>query len=171
MMQAVRDFVNAEDWEATRRVVEAQQTLLFRSEVESLFEQNIAQSRAAGNQRTVEMLELHLTLLRACKANGIAETFEQLAAAQGVELPFDPELIAHSIAAISGGPQEKMAHMQYLATQLSQTTDEELKALINTIQLALFSRDLSQLGQNLSGVYRQGREIIVAAVKKEGEPS
>ena len=43
--------------------------------------------------------------------------------------------------------------------------------LITTILLALFSSDLSQLGQNLSGVYQQAWEIIVAAVKKEGEPS
>src|SRR5439155_14055763 len=38
LMQAVRDFVNADDWDATRQVVEAQQTLLFQAGVETLFE-------------------------------------------------------------------------------------------------------------------------------------
>src|SRR5205807_9494773 len=39
MIQAVRDFVNAGDWEATLHVLEAQQSILFRPEVETLFEQ------------------------------------------------------------------------------------------------------------------------------------
>ncbi len=34
----MQDFVNAEDWDATRPVVEAQQALLFQPEVETLFE-------------------------------------------------------------------------------------------------------------------------------------
>jgi hypothetical protein len=78
--QAVHDFVNAEDWDATRQVVEAQQTLLFRPEVEALFEWNIAQT--TGEQWKVDILEQHLALLRNCKKIGIAEAFEKLAAAQ-----------------------------------------------------------------------------------------
>src|SRR5205085_3097473 len=45
LMQAVRDFVKADDWDASRQVVEAQQALLFQPEVEALFEQNIVQAR------------------------------------------------------------------------------------------------------------------------------
>jgi len=74
----VQDFVNAEDWDATRPVVEAQQALLFQPEVETLFEQNIAQARAAGNQRMVEVLEQHLAILRECKTNGITATLTSL---------------------------------------------------------------------------------------------
>ena len=171
VLQAVRDFVNAEDWEATQKVVEVQQALLFRPEVETLFKQNIAQARASGDQRVVRMLELHLSILHECKTRGIAETFEQITAAQQASLPFDIELIPRSIAALQGDPQEKMKHMQYLAALDAQTTDAKLKALINTIQLALFGGDLSQLGQDLSGVYRQAWEAIVAGVKTEGEIS
>jgi hypothetical protein len=36
------------------------------------------------------------------------------------------------------------------------------------IQLALFGADLSQLGQNLSGVYRQAWERIVLGVEAGG---
>src|SRR5205823_4097386 len=67
-----------------------------------------------------------------------------------------------------GSPQEKMEHMQYLAAMASETTDEDLKALINTIQLALFSKDLSQFGRELKGVYRQAWEAIVTAVEAGG---
>ena len=87
---------------------------------------------------------------------------------QDDDLPFDAELIPRSIAALSGGPQEKMAHVQYLAAMSTQTTDEELKALLQVIQLGLFGSDLSQLGQNLSGVYREAWEAIVVGVETGG---
>src|SRR5205823_3694453 len=168
MMQAMRDFVKAGDRDAARQVVEAQHALLFQPEGETLFEQNIAQARSAGEERAVEMLELHLALLRDCKAGGIAEAFANLAAAQEVDLPFDAELLSRSIAALLGSPQAKMEHMQYLAAMANGTTDADLKALINTIQLALFSKDLSQFGRDLKGVYRQAWEGIVATVEAGG---
>ncbi len=171
VMQAVRDFVNAKDWDATRQVVEAQQALLFQPEVEALFEQNIVQAKTKGDMRTAQILEQHLTILRDCKANGIAATFEQLIATQEDDqddLPFDPELIPRSITALLGSPQEKMTYAQHLMQQSAQTTDEGLKALFNTIQIALFGGDLSQHGQNLNGVYRQAWDAIVLGVETEG---
>jgi tetratricopeptide (TPR) repeat protein len=84
------------------------------------------------------------------------------------DLPFDAELIPRSIGALLGGPQKKMAHVQYLTEQAARATDEGLKAFINTIQLALFGSDLSRLGQNLSGIYKQAWEAIVLGVKTEG---
>jgi hypothetical protein len=87
---------------------------------------------------------------------------------QDDELPFDAELIPRSIAAFLGGPQEKMAHVQYLTAMNAQTKDEELKALLQVIQLGLFGSDLSQLGQHLSGVYRQAWEAIVVGVETAG---
>src|SRR5439155_20305572 len=71
-------------------------------------------------------------------------------------------------AAFLGGPQEKMTQVQYLAAMDSQTTDEGLKALLQVIQLGLFGSDLSQLGQNLSGVYREAWEAIVVGVETGG---
>ena len=61
-----------------------------------------------------------------------------------------------------------MAHVQYLTAMSTQTTDEELKALLQVIQLGLFGSDLSQLGQNLSGVYRQAWETIIVGVESGG---
>src|SRR5438874_11371014 len=50
MIKAVIDFVNAENWDASRQVIETRQAVLFRPEIEVLFEQNIAQAQASGNQ-------------------------------------------------------------------------------------------------------------------------
>jgi tetratricopeptide (TPR) repeat protein len=169
VMQAIREFVNSEDWDSARRVVEARRELLFRPEVEAFFEQNIEQAIAAGEERAIRLLELHLTVLRECKTQGIAQTFERLAARREQEhLPFDAELIPRSIKALLGGPQEKMEPAQYLAALSAQATDEQLKALIHAIQLALFGGDRSRLGQNLEGVYRRAWEAIVVGVETEG---
>jgi tetratricopeptide (TPR) repeat protein len=168
VMAAVRAFVNAADWPATRRVVEAQQELLLQPEVEALFEQNITQARESGDQRAVGMLELHLDLLRACQAEGIEAAFANLEASQGSDLPFDEELIPRTVAALLSGPQEKMAHAQYLNQQAAQSQDKELKALIEAIQTALFGGHLAELGADLEGVYRQAWEAIVMGVVTEG---
>ena len=80
---AVRAFLQAEDWPATRRVLEARQALLLRPEVEAAFEDLIRQARAAGQTRAVRMLELHLALLCDCKALGIDAAFARLEAGGG----------------------------------------------------------------------------------------
>ena len=103
----------------------------------------------------------------------MAATGERIEAAQQAavdlaNLPFDQELIPRSIQALSGGPKEKKQCMQYLAAQETQADDPGTKALINTIQLALFGSPLAQLGQDLEGVYRQAWDIIVAGVEQAG---
>ncbi|MGH2494658.1 MAG: hypothetical protein ACRDIV_08120, partial [Ktedonobacteraceae bacterium] len=172
MRQAMLDYINADDWDATRRVIEAQQVILFKPEVEALFEQFIVHARSAGDQHFVNLLEQHLELLRDCKMHGIEKAFERfesdLAEAEKEDLPFDAELIVSSVMALLGSPQEKMGHAQSLMAQAAQTSDEELKALLTVIQLALFSSDLSQLGRDLQGVYRQAWETIAASVEAGG---
>jgi hypothetical protein len=168
IVQAIRAFINTQDWDALRQVLEAKQALLFQPEVEQIFEQNIKQAQAAGDERAVGLLEQHLAILRGCKQRGIAETFAQFNDAGEDVLPFDAKLIPRSIAALLGSPQEKMALVQYLVTLSSQTTDAELKVLLNGIQVALFGGDLSQPGQHLSGVYLQAWEAFIVGVETEG---
>ena len=141
--------------------------LLFRPEVETLFQRYIAQARSDGEEHAANLLEVHLALLYECKASSIEEAFAKLFVAEEDEdaLPFDTELITLSIAALLGSPQEKVIYLQYLALMTSETTDGELKALLNSIQLALFSQDLWQLGRELNGVYRKIWETIAASVE------
>ena len=169
LMQAIRDFVNAENWEATQHVVEQQQEVLYRPEVDAIFVQNIEGAKKAGNERATQLLEMHLAILRGCKEQGIAQTFEQLQQAQDeqeddTDTSFIETLIEQSVAALRGGPQEKMAFMQQLAAISSQIEDEEMKALLTVIQTALFGGELTQLGDNLPDDYRQIWQTIVANV-------
>jgi hypothetical protein len=147
-----------------RQVVEAQQALLFQPEVEAIFEQNIAHVRSQGNEQAVRMLELYLNVLRACKQQGIAATFAQIE--NPPDLPFDLEIITRSIAALRGGPQEKMTHAQYLTTLTRQSEDAQFRALVNTIQHALFGGSLDNLGNDLDGVYAQAWAAIVAGIQQ-----
>jgi hypothetical protein len=163
-MQAIQAFVNAGDWAATRQVVEAQQAVLFQPEVEAIFEQNIAHVRSQGNEQAAETLQMHLAVLRACKQQGIAATFAQLE--NPPDLPFDPDIIPRSVAALRGGPQEKMAHAQYLTALATQSGDAQLQALVNTIQTALFGGNLGSLGHDLAGVYAQAWAAIVAGIQQ-----
>jgi len=64
-----------------------------------------------------------------------------------------------------------MEHAQYLSMLAAQTTDEDLKALIHVIQLALYSKDLSQPGRDLMGVYQQAWKAIVVGVESGGVDS
>jgi hypothetical protein len=163
VLQAVRAFVNADDWAATRQVVESHQAILFRPQVAILFEQNIA--AAAGEDR--QFLEQHLQILRDCQRDGIAPTFDRLIADAAPELPFDAALIPRSVAALLGTPQEKLKHAQFLATVAAGSDDEQLKQLITALQTALFGAPLASLGHDLNGVYRQAWEAILSGINRE----
>jgi alkylhydroperoxidase family enzyme len=145
-------------------VLQQEQSLLFQPEVETLLEKNIAREKTLGNQQAVEFLEMHLDLLRACKTEGIEAAFAKLEGAQGNTAPFDRELVPRTVAALLGSPQEKMAHAEYLHRQAAQSQDEGLKALIKTIQTALFGENLDELGDELEDVYRETWEMIVLGV-------
>ncbi len=80
IVEVVNAFVTAENWDAIQQVVEAQQEVLFRPEAELVFETYIKQSKVSGEQRAVELLEMYLAVLRVCKADGVAATFERLRA-------------------------------------------------------------------------------------------
>ena len=159
IIQVVRDFLTTNSWEETHQIVVQQQARLFQPEVEALLQYQIELANNAGEHRTAALLQLHLDLLRDCKTEGIEHAFETLA--RKVAPPFDAELIVRSQAALHEGAAEKMAHMQYLNALLAQTTDEGTKKLIEAIQFALLGGDLSQLGQNLDGIYGQAWEAIV----------
>jgi hypothetical protein len=172
VMEAVRDFVNSESWAAARQVVEAQQELLFGADVEALFEANIAGALEAGEEQRVRMLQLHLAVLRECKAEGIGTAFEKLAAARraagaqagpaGESPALPPDFVARCVQGLRGSAEEKRAAYDYLGSL--QASDAGLQALIEAVQAALFGAQLSQLGQDLTGRYAQVWRDIVEKV-------
>jgi hypothetical protein len=166
-MNAIEAFVDADSWDASRKVVEANRELLLGPEVEAIFEQNLAQARRAGDERAMAYLRRHLDLLRACRNDGIEAAFATVQQEQEVDLPFDPELIPQSVAALRGTPQDRLAHLQRIAPLLEQAEDTGLRALLSVIQAALVGGDLAELGRGLTGVYTQVWHTITVAVSGE----
>src|SRR6266481_736891 len=98
----------------------------------------------------------------------VAGEVQNDADAEDDALPFDAELIPRSIAALLGISREKMTHVHYLTTLGAQASDEQLKALMQTIHMALLGGDLAQLGQDLEGGYHQAWSSIVIGVETGG---
>jgi tetratricopeptide (TPR) repeat protein len=168
VLQAIREFLTTEDWPAARRVVEACQELLFRPEVEQIFQQNIEQAQRAGEKQTAKILETHRAILLACQRTGIEPVFASLLAQGQTSESVDPALISGSIAALSGTPQEKLAYLQHLAALANETSDTHLRALCATIQQALVGADRSRLGQELTGQYKQAWERLLKGLEVPG---
>ena len=170
-MAAINAFVGADHWAASRRVVEEQQEILLSAEVEQIFLENIARTRANGDNRTSAYLQQHLDLLRACRHAGIDAAFGALAAAatdsddeDGSQLPVAAALIDLTIAALRGSPQDRIAHMQTVLALAAQAEDPALQAFWRAVQMALVGGDLREAGHGLAGVYVQVWQAIVAGV-------
>ena len=78
VMAAIRTYLDAEDIQTLRQVIEEHQETLFSAEVEALFQANIKQSRRERNQEAEQLLAFHLELLKSCKQEGIEAAFNQL---------------------------------------------------------------------------------------------
>jgi tetratricopeptide (TPR) repeat protein len=78
VMAAIQAYVGAEDWEVTCQVVEERQADLYRPEVEGIIWDNIIAARKSGDEEWAALLETHLRLLWACKAEGIGAAFARL---------------------------------------------------------------------------------------------
>jgi tetratricopeptide (TPR) repeat protein len=85
LVQAIIDFVNAPDWNASQQVLEAKKALLFQPEAEALFVHFIQQAKEQGEEHIVQILEISFALLRACQRDGIEHAFAQLRASQPPE--------------------------------------------------------------------------------------
>jgi hypothetical protein len=102
--------------------------------------------------------------------------------AKGEPLPDDEDEVPEEVQALavfvqasvaalrSVNPQEKMAFVQQLAALQAQTPDDEMKALFQAIQLALFGGDLAHLGGTLTGFAQQVWEWIVAGMQQDNTP-
>src|SRR5690606_35954323 len=143
LAQAVLAFVQAENWAASRQVIEDQQALLLRPEVEQVFEAFLSQ--VPDNPQVRDMLDLHRRILRACRKDGIEAAFAQIETAPqadaAAQLPDD--VVAEWLKGFGGTPQDKMAAYTYLSALLTDGPPG-LGALVAVAQAALFMPDPTQ---------------------------
>jgi tetratricopeptide (TPR) repeat protein len=163
VVEAVRAFLATEDWAAARRMVEEQHELLFREEVEALFDRNIAAAMAAGDERGVRLLALHRDVLRACREQGIDAGFNWLqgvlaqadarAAAAAEQEALPPEFIARCVAGLLGTPAERVALYSYL--QGLGRFEPAVRPLTEALAAATLAGVMSGYGTHLSGGHAQ----------------
>lgn len=167
---AIQQLVAAPDEGSIRTVLERYQAALFVPGAETWFLNRIALTSIVGEEQEVMLLAGLLELLRRCKIEGSAAACASLHAPgqrQESERSACADLIAPSIAALRGSPQEKMACAHTLSARADRTTDAGYRALLQGIQLALFGGDLATLAQDLPEPYSQVWEAIVAGLEKE----
>jgi hypothetical protein len=167
VIKAIQAFLGADDWEATRQVVEARQQLLFLPITEKIFEQNIVDAQAKGDERRQKVLEKHLALLQACKTAGIEAAFADLIKTEAAEPdPTMLEVVRQHIQALIGNPEDKLAFAQHLHAQLALAPSPDLTALYRTIQLALLGAPLESLGEDLQGEPQRAWQTIRTIVDR-----
>ena len=78
LQQALVAFVNAEDWDASRQVLEAQQELLLSTRSDERLAMQIEGFKAQDNQELAGVRQKHKDLLLRCRKIGIPEAFAEL---------------------------------------------------------------------------------------------
>jgi len=76
MATALEQFVNSEDWDDARRIVEENQELLS-DQAQALLAENIADYRSTGRDDVADYLEEHRSILERSRQIGIAQAFEE----------------------------------------------------------------------------------------------
>lgn len=79
LQAALSAFINAADWPESRRVLEAQTTLLLSDAADERLTAEIDAVRQAGNAEVAELLGIHREILRQCRRRGLPAVFADLA--------------------------------------------------------------------------------------------
>jgi tetratricopeptide (TPR) repeat protein len=174
IVEAVRAFVGTEDWAAARRMVEERHEVLFRDEVDALFDRNIATAMANGDERGVRLLALHRDVLRTCREQGIEAGFQWLqtmlaeadarAAAAAEQEALPPEFVPRCVAALLGTPAERVKLYSYL--QGLGRFDPQVRPLTDALGAAALAGTVTGYGTNLTGPHAQVWRRIAAEVAR-----
>jgi len=83
MIQAIKAYITAPDWEAARGVVDAHREVLLHEEVHNVFWEIIGLNQF--DERANEMLRTHEEVLRWCRDEGIEAAFHRAKGLKGEE--------------------------------------------------------------------------------------
>ena len=118
LLQTLQNFIQADTWDDSRRIVEAHPELLS-DEADALLGQLVQAAQAQGDEDARRILEEHRALLRRCREAGIARAF--------AEKMLPPEVLAQAEEA--GLSPEQALEMTRLAAQMPPELVEVLAKL------------------------------------------
>lgn len=128
LLTALSAFVGAEDWAASRRVLEANPMLLS-TQAESLMEQSIQSYLSQDDQDTAYHLSMHLAVLRSAREVGYAEAFRRIDSMPSEELA---SIIAGFANCIDNGARKLYLEMH--PELLTDECDDTFEILVQAAQ-------------------------------------
>ncbi|MCB0043998.1 MAG: CHAT domain-containing protein [Caldilineaceae bacterium] len=128
LLQALNDFIRADSWNESRRIVQEHPDLLS-DEADGLLAQAVDRARADHNQQAATVYAEHLALLRRCRAVGIEEAFAEKMGgrdeADSGEIPPELRPLLEAMAAL---PEEERTTLAGLFAD-AESMEELLAAL------------------------------------------
>jgi tetratricopeptide (TPR) repeat protein len=166
LSQAVQAYLQAPDLAATRQAVEQHQALLFAPEAHQVLAALSERAHNENNAQAADFFAMHLALLQACLENGIAATFDRLAA-QPDETPPLPgglpaDFVIRCTAGLKAAPQERQALFTYLTQANARVSTPEAGKLISCAIQVIFGADPATLGADLPEPYASIWQAIVS---------
>lgn len=173
MVRTIAQFINAEDWQAARHVVEAHPELLSR-EAEAAFQALIQAAIVKEDDQWLETLATHQTLLRACRQLGVEEAFRRAESAPDeatVEQMILLSVVSHNTLAVllhePNKRDEWAAQVRHLQRRARAEGDKQGARLFGAILRLLGGRSVETLRPRLSGVHADVWRAIAAALRAQ----
>ena len=138
-MDAVKSLISTPSREAARQVVEQQQELVLRPEVQQILRSLVLQAQARGDRDQAQMYQSYIQLLHNIREHGIEATFASLE-------PVAPaaQWVQGTLQALNSSPAQKSAWIEQL-TQARASADANEQHLLNALQQVLAGADPEQL--------------------------
>jgi hypothetical protein len=161
VLQALNALLTSDTWADARRVLEAHEGVLLQPEVEAVLDQLAEQAVNDGKTELAQNFALHRDLIRLARQEGVAAAFDYLALQDGPHAG----LAARAVSGLSGGPAQRMALAQYAAQRLKSEEDPAERGLLETIQVASFSKHPAAVKHKLEGEQARVWAEIVEKLK------
>ena len=133
---------------------------LLSDHADSAFDILIQMSKAQQAPDVVQMLEIHLKVLKLCRQVGIAEAFRQVKDATTTTIPEDEMLayiIQNTVAVMSGIPQNRDDWLNVLSStcqMVEETGNEGLTGLLKAVHRLVSGERATAINPRLPAKYR-----------------
>jgi hypothetical protein len=165
LLQAIVEFVNTKDWEASQRVLEAHPELLS-PEADAAFEGFIQAAEERNEPEIVRHLTMHRDLLRACRESGVEEAFRRVAGSPDEADVLDA-IANNTIAVMTDRPdrrEEWFGVVQGIQAQAEEHDFAPMVALLDAITRLLMGESPNEIAPRLEGPYAACWERIEEAL-------
>jgi len=176
MVSIIAQFIQAEDWAASRKVLERYPELLSH-EANFAFQALIQAALEADDQGRLNSLVSHHELLRAAQELGVDEAFRRAEAAESSKAAdlMLLSVIGHNTIAVMLGEREKRDDWLKSVRQLHRDAraegDEALAGLLSAIMKLLNGRPIHEIEpQGLDTPHQAVWERIVSALERGSAP-